>query len=44
MGMRKKNPERKNRDSCKKPYKRPALEKRERLIEVTEGVNGAVTP
>ena len=44
MGMRKNSSEEKNRDSCKKPYKRPALEKRERLIEVTEGSQGVVTP
>ena len=44
MRMRKNSSEKKNRDSCKKPYERPALEKRERLIEVTEGFQQAVTP
>lgn len=44
--MRKDNPEKKNQDSFKKAYKRPTLERRERLVEVTEGLQpvGGATP
>ncbi len=45
-GMRKDNPEKKNQESCKKAYERPTLERRERLVEVTEGLQpiGGATP
>ncbi len=44
--MRKDNPEKKNQDSSRKAYKRPTLERRERLVEVTEGLQpiGGATP
>ncbi len=44
--MRKDNPEKKNQESCKKAYERPTLERRERLVEVTEGLQpiGGATP
>ena len=36
--MHKEKSEKKNQGSGKKEYKRPTLEKRERLVEVTEGI------
>ena len=46
VGMRKDKAEKKHQDSSKKAYKRPTLERRERLVEVTEGLQpvGGATP